>query len=207
MPTLRFFMEILFVCILKIVCTWLNQTCWLECSSESRMDIIWFCKKANDHLINDESFEYITVVQARFLKMWFGISKFSRRQTTWSCQLDSCCQLRKLWKRRHACHPIHSSKLTGEERRVIGMWLAKCNDLHHLWCHNPCCFFLYDNCICKLCNCDNPHMRHMSPWLEGRINDSDMLNPPFWLNLLKYCTPFEAMWDMSHFVFRAHYYE
>ena len=43
-------------------------------------------------------------------------------------------------------------------RGCMGMWLS--NGLHHMWCGAGQCYFVSEECACKLCGCDGVDKYH-----------------------------------------------
>ena len=113
-------------------------------------------------------FDYLDVVQGRLLKAWYGVSKFCsttalREAIRWKRASEVVfCQLR------HGARM--SSFVVGEDtqsipfgkhhiRRRMGMWLS--NGLHHLWCGAGQCYFVSEECACKLCGCAGVDTFHL----------------------------------------------
>jgi len=109
--------------------------------------------------LSEGDFEFLTTVQCRLLKFWWGISKFA--SSSYILEASGWLAAGPLL-RPHFCEsaalPSISSPaliqspaadLMGPRRRVWGRWFGTA--FHSLWCSKRGCFHLDHDCKCRLC--------------------------------------------------------
>jgi hypothetical protein len=112
--------------------------------------------------LTEGDFEFLTTVQCRLLKFWWGISKFA--SSSHILEASGWLAVGPLL-RAHYCENapipaisspgmIHSpaADLIGPRRKVWGRWIGTA--FHSLWCSKRACFHLAHDCKCRLCGSD-----------------------------------------------------
>ena len=105
-------------------------------------------------------FQYLTLVQCRLLKYWWGVSKFSSnthllRESGWvdagEILQNYICSNTPLpsLTRDDIESPPSVTQLRGALRKKMGRWIGTA--FHNLWCSDSRCYHLSDACSCKLC--------------------------------------------------------
>ncbi len=141
-----------------------------------------------DHL-TDTDLQYLTLVQCRLLKFWWGVSKFASNsqilaESGWSKAGDILIDHFRSGARLPCltsddAHSSNTVNLSGNLRKVMGRWIGTA--FHNLWCRSINCYHLTTSCSCKLCGTQYPLAReHLSNcrWLAD-------CNLPLEENLLK----------------------
>ena len=109
--------------------------------------------------LREGDFEFLTTVQCRLLKFWWGISKFASSSHILEASgwLAAGPLLRAHFCENAALSPVSSSALVqspsadlmGPRRKVWGRWFGTA--FHSLWCSKRGCFHLGHDCKCRLC--------------------------------------------------------
>ncbi len=123
--------------------------------------------------MRDQDYDYISEVQGRLLKAWFGVSKYSSTSSLMGAAgwRPAGPLVKEYYMQRN---PIRVSvspssvTCTGSSRRNMGAWFA--NGLHNLWCVKAGCYNVNDSCVCKLCNTRNVHKAHLMECDWARAN-------------------------------------
>ncbi len=118
--------------------------------------------RAISQSLGEEDYKFLTTVQGRLIKMWWGVSKYA--PTSVLLQAAGWSPIGPLYAvsgssaRVESTHS-HLKTLVGRNRRTLGLWTA--NGFHELWCNTAKCYRISDSCICKFCgdiSCDVKHI-------------------------------------------------